>query len=141
MFQRGVSVTLCRLVLASLDACVSILAVGKLLGKPFREILGVREGATESPHLFNLYIDGLRQALVMQHPRLCTLLDVAVAIILYADDAALPADSAIDLQLSAEILESFCKPVTLSLQTTMKKTTKTSPCSMRCWAYVEARRQ
>eukprot|EP00973_Karenia_brevis_P037338 5147057-Karenia_brevis.AAC.1 len=42
------------------------------------------------------------------HPRLCKLLHLTVTILLYADDAAIPADSEEDLQLAAEIFEQYC---------------------------------
>ena len=72
------------------------------------ETLGVREGAVESPHAFNAYIDGLRTQLETQHPQLCRLMGITIAILLYADDAALPADSEEDLQRAAAIFEDFC---------------------------------
>ena len=86
---------------------VSVLCIGNLIGEPFREILGTREGAVESPHLFNLYIGELHNRLANLHPRLCKLLHITIAILLYADDAALPADSLEDLALSAAIFEQF----------------------------------
>eukprot|EP00973_Karenia_brevis_P072634 10089321-Karenia_brevis.AAC.1 len=51
---------------------------------------------------------GLRQRLESQHPNLCTLLNITIAVLLYADDAALPADSLQDLQLSADLFQQFC---------------------------------
>ena len=65
----------------------------------------MREGAVESPHAFNMYINDLRQHLETMHPQLCRLMGVIVAVILYADDAALPADSIEDLMLSAAVFE------------------------------------
>ena len=107
MLQCGLGLTICKIYLAVLDACVSIVTVGNLLGTPFREKLGVREGAAESPNLFNVYIEDLRQTLEAQHPRLCHMLGIVIACILYADDAAIPADSLEDMQLAVQILEEF----------------------------------
>eukprot|EP00973_Karenia_brevis_P021827 3000930-Karenia_brevis.AAC.1 len=42
-------------------------------------------------------------------------MEITVAIILYADDAALPADSIEDLQISAAIFEQFCKDMRLTI--------------------------
>ena len=75
---------------------------------PFKDTLGVREGAVESPHAFNIYVSDLRAYIESAHPRLCRLLGFAVAVILYADDAAFPADSAEDLQIAASLFEEFC---------------------------------
>eukprot|EP00973_Karenia_brevis_P076626 10644363-Karenia_brevis.AAC.1 len=44
----------------------------------------------------------------MHHPRLCRMAHVWISLLLYADDAALPADTAQDLQISADIFEAFC---------------------------------
>eukprot|EP00973_Karenia_brevis_P058289 8114875-Karenia_brevis.AAC.1 len=65
-----------------------------MISKSFQERLGVREGAVESPHQFNAYMGNLRSRLEAQNHDLCKLADVIICVILYADDAALPADSA-----------------------------------------------
>lgn len=108
MFKCGLGIAACRLALATLDATISILCIGKLVGRPFKEKSGVREGAVESPHQFSMYINDAKAALEARHPRLCKLLDVTIALLMYADDAAIPADTAEDLQLAVEIFESFC---------------------------------
>jgi hypothetical protein len=108
MLECGLSVAVCRLTLAALDMTVGITCVGNLVGKCFKEVLGVREGSVEGPHQFSMYINGVKQRLETEHPRLCKLLDVTIALLLYADDAAIPADSAEDLQLAAHIFETFC---------------------------------
>ena len=108
LFECGLSVAFCRLALATLDSTVSILCIGRLLGRGFAEKVGVREGAVESPHQFNSYIDGLKTTLEAKHTRLCRMAGFIVALLLYADDAAIPADTPADLQLAAEILEQLC---------------------------------
>ena len=55
-----------------------------------------------------MYINGLKAALESQHPRLCRIAGITIALLLYADDAAIPAETPEDLQLAAEILEQFC---------------------------------
>eukprot|EP00973_Karenia_brevis_P019613 2690397-Karenia_brevis.AAC.1 len=86
---------------------MSMVGAGKLVSEMFQETKGTREGAVESPHLFNAYIDSLRLRLESQHPHLYQLLFMTIAVLLYADDAALPADSADDLETSARIAEDF----------------------------------
>ena len=108
LFTCGMGIGYCRLVQAIFDATRSVVCIGTLIGQQFQEVLGVREGAVESPHQFNAYIDTLHERLVEEHPRLCKLFGVIIAVLLYADDAALPADSIEDLALSALILEQFC---------------------------------
>ena len=99
---------LCRIMLAILDATSSIVCVGHLVSESFKDVLGVREGAVESPNAFNMYVHDLRDFLESKHPHPCKLMGFLVAIILYADDAAIPADSVEDLQLAAKIFEEFC---------------------------------
>ena len=77
----------------------------------------MREGAVESPHAFNMYVGDLRQKIEAAHPRLCKLMGVIVAVILYADDAAIPADSPEDLQLAADIFQDFCNSHRLFIAT------------------------
>eukprot|EP00973_Karenia_brevis_P026062 3596591-Karenia_brevis.AAC.1 len=99
------------------DLTVSMPLVGHLLGQAFHERVGVREGAVESPHLFNAYIDDIKGRLETLHPRLCRLLDITIPIVLYADDAALPASTVEDLRLSVSIFEEFCNQHQLFIST------------------------
>jgi hypothetical protein len=108
LFTCGMGLGFCRLLLSIFDMTFSLVCIGRLIGHRFLETLGVREGAVESPHLFNAYIEPLRDRLVEQHPRLCKMCDVIIAVLMYADDAALPADSIEDLIPTARILEEFC---------------------------------
>eukprot|EP00973_Karenia_brevis_P012053 1636458-Karenia_brevis.AAC.1 len=61
------------------DLTISILKIGHLLGKPFLETLGVREGGVEFPILFSIYIDSLRTKLETEHPRLCRMWQLSMA--------------------------------------------------------------
>ena len=108
MFSCGINLALCKLFLAIFDATEAFVCTGKWISRPFNETRGVREGAVESPHAFNMYIGVLRDKLQAAHPRLCKMAHLIIAVLLYADDAALPADTEEDLQLSASIFEDFC---------------------------------
>lgn len=107
MMQHGLDYGLCRLMLAILDSTYSIIGAGKFISRRFKETRGTREGAIKSPHFFNVYIAGLRERLECGHPRLCKMMSITVAILLYTDDAAIPADTPEDLQLAADIAEAF----------------------------------
>eukprot|EP00973_Karenia_brevis_P027730 3822164-Karenia_brevis.AAC.1 len=89
------------------DGASSLPGIGRLVGNPFQEHQGMREGAPESPHLSRAYIGDLRLQMKSRHPRLCKLSNVVVSILLSAEDAAIPADSAEDLQLAAQFFEDF----------------------------------
>jgi len=117
MFQCGIGLGLCRLMLAILDVTSTMVCIGNLVGNTFKDVLGVREGAVESPNAFNMYIGDLRGFLENLHPSLCRLMGVTLAVILYADDAALPADSLEDLQLLASLFERFCNDNRLFIST------------------------
>jgi hypothetical protein len=117
MFHCGLGLGLCKMLLAIFDMTTSIPCVGHLVGDRFQESRGTREGAVESPHLFNIYISDLRRRLEETHPRLCKLFHVTIAILLYADDAALPADTLDDLLMSVKIFEGFCNDMKLYIAT------------------------
>ena len=108
MFECGVSLGVCQLLLAMFDLTSAIPCIGNLVGNSIKDRLGIREGAVESPHQFNMYVAGLRQRLADEHPRLCRLLHLTIAVLMYADDAALPTDSEEDMRLSAQIFERVC---------------------------------
>ena len=117
MFRCGLGLGLCRMMLAMPDLTQGIVCIGAMVGRPFRETLGVREGAVESPHAFNMYVNDRRAQLEAVHPRLCQLMGITIAILLYADDAALPADTEEDLQIAATIFEEFCNTNRLFIST------------------------
>ena len=123
LVQCGLGLGICHLVSAIFRVTWSIVYLGKVLGKPFLEKLGVREGSVESPVLFSIYISELRHRLEAAHPRLCRMGHIIIAILLYADDAALPADTAEDLDLSVQILESFCNEMRLYISVDKTKLT------------------
>ncbi len=113
----GLGLGLCRLILRIFDMSCSVVCLCRLASKAFNEQVGVREGAVESPHQFDMYIGDLRRCLEEEHPNICRLLGVIIAALLYADDAALPADSAEDLQGSAELFEKYCNDRRLFIST------------------------
>ena len=79
-FQCGLSLGLCRIILAVFEMASSIVYIGGLIGDSFKETLGTREGAVHSPRLFNIYIDGLRRRIEYEHPNVCQLLHVTIEI-------------------------------------------------------------
>eukprot|EP00973_Karenia_brevis_P069969 9727813-Karenia_brevis.AAC.1 len=94
--------------LAMHSVTFSLVAVGKYVSRSFKEQRGTREGSVEAPHHFNTFIASLREELEAQRTGLCKLLTFTISVLLYADDAAILADSAEDLVISARILEEFC---------------------------------
>ncbi len=87
------------------------------MSQSFKDVLGVREGAVESHHAFNMYASDLKAHIESSHPRLRQLVGVIVAIILYAGDTAIPADSLEDLQLAVALFEQFCNDDRLFIAT------------------------
>ncbi len=82
LHECGLSLGICRLVAAIFDASYSVACVGRRISRAFKEKLGVREGAVESPHQFNVYISDLRRCLEEEHPNLCRMLGVIIAVLL-----------------------------------------------------------
>lgn len=108
LFLCRVCAGFCKIVQAMFDLTVSLVYLSRLLGLSFLGKLGVREGAVESPYQFNGFMAPLRAYLEARHPSLCSLAQITIAVILFADDAALPADSSADLVLLASLFEQFC---------------------------------
>ena len=117
LFQCGFTYGFCRLVMSMFELTRSAVVRGANMSDSFLEQRGTREGSVEGPHQFNVFISPLRERLESQHHRLCQLMSVTIAVLLYADDAAIPADSAEDLALSARILEQFCNDSQLFIST------------------------
>lgn len=117
IFECGFTIGFCRLILAIYDTTVSVLHNGRLVSQGFRETRGTCEGAVEPPHFFNMYISGLQDKIERESPNVCVLMGVAIAIILYADDAAIPANSLEDLQNACRVLEAICNEHQLSIAT------------------------
>ena len=72
------------------------------------QLVGVRQGCILSPCLFSLFISDLPDALERGGACGVELRDLVVRILMYADDGALVAESAGDLQLMLDILREYC---------------------------------
>uniref|UniRef100_A0A8C5MQ68 ribonuclease H n=1 Tax=Leptobrachium leishanense TaxID=445787 RepID=A0A8C5MQ68_9ANUR len=73
----------------------------------FRQARGVRQGCSLSPTLFNIYINGLAEALESSSAPGLTLHDTEVKFLLYADDLLLLSPTERGLQDSLEVLEKY----------------------------------
>ena len=90
------------------SAVRSIVREGFETSKVIEQIAGVRQGCVLSPCLFSIYIADLPQVLQEAGTTGVRLHDVWVRILLYADDGALVAHSAEDLQAMLNALRSYC---------------------------------
>ena len=76
---------------------------------------GVRQGCSLSPALFNIYINGLAQALDQSAAPGLTLLDTEVKCLLFADDLVLLSPTKEGLQQHLDLLNNFCQSWALSV--------------------------
>lgn len=76
---------------------------------------GVRQGCSLSPALFNIYINGLAQALDQSSASGLTLLDTEVKCLLFADDLVLLSPTKEGLQQHLDLLNNFCQSWALSV--------------------------
>ena len=70
--------------------------------------LGVRQGESLSPFLFNLFLNDIERALESGGFRGVSMSDITIRTLLYADDLLLMSDSTEDLQLGIDILYDYC---------------------------------
>ena len=89
--------------------CKSCVNVNGYLTGNFSTELGVRQGDALSPTLFGLYINDLAKALNDSGKGIKLSEDLTIALLLYADDLAVIAESEEDLQEMLNILENWCK--------------------------------
>ena len=98
LFKCGFGVGMCRLLLAVFDVTISAVVNARCISEHFLETRGTREGSVEAPHQFNVYISALRLRLEAEHPRLCKLMFVTIAVLRYAEDAGGPRNKCKDLR-------------------------------------------
>jgi Reverse transcriptase (RNA-dependent DNA polymerase) len=79
------------------------------LSSVIASLMGVKQGSPASPTLFGLFLDELEEYFEHFLPGVgVALADVIVALLLYADDLVLLAESATDLQRQLDVLQKFC---------------------------------
>ena len=113
------------------EACVLTQAG---LTEAFRCTAGVKQGCPASPLLFGLYIDELEAQLKADSDRTDApkLLDILVAILLFADDIALMSYSPAGLQHQLSILAKFCGDRGLNVNVSKTKIVVFEPRRTEC---------
>ncbi len=91
------------------SSCISTVNVNGYLTEKFPINLGVCQGDSLSPTLFGLYINDLAKALNASNKGIFINEDLNIALLLYADDLAIMAESQEHLQTLLNILEKWCK--------------------------------
>lgn len=108
--QLGVDTQLLAIIKSMYESVSLRVVCNEGISKPIRSFLGVKQGCCMSPTLFGLFIDEIEEYFALHIPSVgARILDVIVAILLYADDLCLCAESASDLQLQLDILHRFCE--------------------------------
>ncbi len=91
------------------SSCLSTVYVNGYLTEKFPINLGVCQRDGLSSTHFGLYINDLAKALNASGQRIKLYEDLIIALLLYADDLAILAESKEDLQMLLNILEKWCK--------------------------------
>jgi hypothetical protein len=102
----GKMLNMIKTIYSNCESCVNV--NGHLTSK-FSTEFGVRQGDPLSPTLFGLFINDLATDLNASGKGIKLNDDLIIALLLYADDLAIIADSEEDLQMMLNILEIWCK--------------------------------
>jgi Reverse transcriptase (RNA-dependent DNA polymerase) len=94
---------------------------------PVRASVGVKQGCPLSPTLFGLYIDGLQHHVASTCPLAGPVLDsapgVRLSLLIYADDTAILANSAAELQQLLTCVDSWCGVHGMTISTVKSEAT------------------
>ena len=109
-------------VIKSMYNCVkSKVKHNNILSEEFTCMLGVRQGECLSPFLFSMFLNDIEEELQVKGVEGIELGFLNLAIMLYADDIILFAESAEALQKSLNILEDYCNKWKLTVNTEKTK--------------------
>ena len=88
-----------------------------ILSDIFECNLGVRQGESISPFLFNLFLNDLDEAISVGQFQGINIGDINIKTLLYADDLALLSETREDLQVGLDILYEYCHRWKLTINT------------------------
>ena len=108
MIKKGIVGPMLRIIQSMYESVKSIVRVGYDTSEVIEQMVGVKQGCVLSPCLFSMYISDLPEWLANHGAKGVLLHDTCVRALLYADNGALLAETAADLQQMLNYLQTYC---------------------------------
>ena len=108
LLKSGIRGPICNIIRNMYCNTTSKVKYSGVFSNNFECNLGVPQGESLSPFLFNLFLNDIEAALESGGFRRVSMSDITIRTLLYADDLLLMSDSTEDLQLGIDILYDYC---------------------------------
>src|SRR5579871_3292516 len=117
--KKGVNKKILRVLMELYRECPTRVGVGGVKTREFNVAAGLKQGCVLSPTLFIIFLDDLIEEIRKVCPGYRVTIGTRVAVLLFADDLVIMANTQRELQAALDVLSEYCR--TWRLQVNLKK--------------------